>query len=192
MAGDRFSMAVVAVVGLVVSPARLSAETNPHFAVDGQPSGSCATCHAAASTASRGPRWQTAALRAGGAYDSVTFDAKGRGAGPGAASVACLSCHDGTAARAVHNGGRSLGNDLSDDHPIGFVYDASLAHEDGGLHDPTLTPSGLGGTIAEDLLVDGRLLECTACHDPHRQSANGSYLRLSTAGSALCLTCHDK
>ena len=33
-------------------------------------------------------------------------------------------------------------------------------------------------------------IECSSCHDPH--ATTETFLRVSTAGSQLCLTCHDK
>lgn len=33
-------------------------------------------------------------------------------------------------------------------------------------------------------------IECSSCHDPH--ASTETFLRVSTAGSQLCLTCHDK
>lgn len=33
-------------------------------------------------------------------------------------------------------------------------------------------------------------IECSSCHDPHTSA--GSFLRVSSAGSQLCLTCHNK
>jgi predicted CXXCH cytochrome family protein len=50
------------------------------------------------------------------------------------------------------------------------------------------------GSNAVPLYTDsaGRLgIECGSCHDPH-DNTNGSFLRLSNAGSALCLACHIK
>ena len=34
-------------------------------------------------------------------------------------------------------------------------------------------------------------VECASCHDPHT-SANPTFLRVSNAGSAVCLSCHVK
>jgi predicted CXXCH cytochrome family protein len=84
-----------------------------------------------------------------------------------------------------------MGTDLTDDHPISFTYNAALAGDDGGLVDPETTASGLGGTIEADLLFNGRL-ECASCHDPHDELGNDRMLRLSNAGSAFCLACHEK
>ncbi len=131
-------------------------------------------------------------------------------------SKLCLSCHDGTVAFEDHSGniGGSLfadwGNrttDLRGGHPISFEYSSTLATVDTKLYDPESTPSGLGGTIKEDLLQNGNM-ECTSCHDVHlernTQGCIGCHyydngpitvslsLHKSNQGSALCLTCHIK
>jgi predicted CXXCH cytochrome family protein len=33
-------------------------------------------------------------------------------------------------------------------------------------------------------------VECASCHDPHTE--NATFLRISNAGSAVCLACHTK
>ncbi|HDO27954.1 MAG TPA: cytochrome C [Bacteroidetes bacterium] len=131
---------------------------------------------------------------------------------PSGKSKQCLACHDETVANANHMvgppGKSSLHISLRNSHPISFVYDANLAMTDHGLNDPSTTLSGLGGTIEEDLLEDGRM-ECTSCHDVHNISRQDSFerdnlndskghagrtffsLRKSNTGSALCLTCHN-
>lgn len=133
-------------------------------------------------------------------YTSSTLTATDVGQ-PDASSKLCLSCHDGTVA--VDNfGGQTagtefvtgddlIGTDLSDDHPVSFVYDAALASADGGLFDPTTENSGLGGTIDEDMLI-GTKLQCASCHDVHNGSGVAKLLVKSNAASALCLTCHNK
>ena len=139
---------------------------------------------------------------------------------PTGTSKLCLSCHDGTVA--VDSFGDHLGTifisdtwytypndsldsylgtDLTGDHPISFDYNSALANSDGELYDPATTPSGLGGTITEDLLNNGRL-ECTSCHDPHLSRSSGcnagschfgqQTLSLWKNGDALCFTCHNK
>ena len=147
-------------------------------------------------------------------YTSSTLDAfPGQ---PSGKSKLCLSCHDGTVAIENHSGNTggtryagfgNVGTSLTDDHPISFVYDSDLATRDGGLYDPSITMSGLGGTIAEDLLDKGKNLECSTCHDVHvarnTQGCSGCHfvhgqttrtlsLRIDNQGSALCLTCHKK
>lgn len=116
---------------------------------------------------------------------------------PTGASRLCLSCHDGTTALGslrVAPGGAgtalgpltgkaALGTDLSDDHPVSFVYDTALASKQGELVDPTT----LSGHIQLD---ETKQLQCTACHDPHN-SSNRSFLRVDDRYAALCTTCHS-
>lgn len=121
---------------------------------------------------------------------------------PKGVSKACLSCHDGTVASAAFKGAIStaivgpanLGTDLSNDHPVSFTYNNVLAVDDGELHSPTTQSSGLGGTIASDMLFgsDNSQLECASCHDVHNASNQEYLLVKSNARSALCMTCHSK
>ncbi|MCD4729649.1 MAG: cytochrome c3 family protein [Bacteroidales bacterium] len=130
-------------------------------------------------------------------YTSGTMNATA--GAPSGTSLLCLSCHDGTIALEDFGGATGgsnyvanpIGADLTNDHPISFTYDAALATADGGLFDPTTSPSGLGGTITVDLL-NGGSLECASCHDVHNSGGFASLLRIDNAASALCLTCHDK
>ena len=119
---------------------------------------------------------------------------------PAGVSRACLSCHDGTVALdsfggatggTFIGGGANLGSDLSNDHPVSFTYDDTLATADGELHPPSTTSSGLGGTIANDMLFNNRM-ECGSCHDVHGTPGLPTFLIKTNDGSALCLTCHDK
>ena len=142
-------------------------------------------------------------------YTSPTLDAgtpPGTLDQPGGVSKLCLSCHDGTVAIDAFGGQpgsiflppsspRNLGTDLSNDHPISFVYDTDLAQRDGGLFAPETTPSGItgtaGGSITEEMLFATRL-ECASCHDVHNEFNNDDLLLKPNGNSALCLTCHDK
>ncbi len=117
---------------------------------------------------------------------------------PTGASRLCLSCHDGTIAlgavanstveiqmnqRFLNSGPAAIGTDLSDDHPVSFVYDTPLSIANPEYKDPSL----LMNTV---LLDANNELQCTACHDPHDNS-NGKFLTLDNTASALCLTCHQ-
>ncbi len=160
----------------------------------------CHTPHHADNSVSDAPLWNHEVTTATFTpYSSGTLDATvGQ---PNGSSKLCLSCHDGTVA--VDNfGGRTngsefvsgndlIGTDLTDDHPVSFVYDATLASTDGGLNDPTTTNSGLGGTIDDDMLI-GSQLQCASCHDVHNGSGVGHLLVKSNSNSDLCLTCHAK
>jgi len=77
-----------------------------------------------------------------------------------------------------------------------LLYDSSLAVKERDLYDSStkLTgPPGNTGTIAKDMLFSNRM-ECSSCHDVHnRKAAPGTKLLVKdNAGSALCLTCHNK
>ncbi len=119
---------------------------------------------------------------------------------PDGASKLCLSCHDGTVALGSYGGATGttmitgtalLGTDLSNDHPVSFTYDAALATTDGELYNPTTANSGLGGTIAADMLESGKV-QCSSCHDVHNTANVAKLLVKTNAASALCLTCHNK
>jgi predicted CXXCH cytochrome family protein len=121
---------------------------------------------------------------------------------PGGVSKACLSCHDGTVAVDSYRGttgtkiiasGLQVGPDLTNDHPIGFAYNAALVTSDGGLENPaTVVSAGLPlfGSTAAPSVKDQ--LECATCHNVHRTGSIPSFLRVSNTASALCLTCHKK
>ena len=159
----------------------------------------CHTPHNSDMTVTSAPLWnhKVTTVAAYNIYSSSTLDATDMGQ-PSAESKLCLSCHDGTVALENFGGvttgtnfiASPLGSDLRNDHPISFTYDAALSGTDLGLNNPTTTNSGLGSTITNDMLFSGKL-QCATCHNVHDNS-NGAFLRVSNAGSALCLTCHDK
>lgn len=122
----------------------------------------------------------------------------------------CFSCHDGvTALNALNNPPNAAGGavtmagnntisgnavvsfDLSDDHPIGIVYNngtaslRTLTAAAGAVVKITAlnTPTGTTGTS---------VVECSSCHEPH--SENPAFLPLAGGNTAsqLCLTCHIK
>jgi predicted CXXCH cytochrome family protein len=128
---------------------------------------------------------------------------------PGETSLLCLSCHDGTVAVDAFGGASGgdltldsgnpayVGEDLSNDHPIGFSYTTDLATGDGGLFDPVTTDAGIAlnpGFIADALLfgAGNDQMECASCHDAHNAASVTGFLRKDNTGSDLCLTCHDK
>ncbi len=170
--------------------------------------GVCHTAHKARNEASA-PLWnhQSTAVSAYTLYTSPTFNIRGglTITNPSASSKLCLSCHDGTVALENFGGtttgtnymptasrlGGVTGNDMSKEHPISFQYTDALATADGGLRVPTTTNSGLGGTIANDMLFASKL-ECASCHDVHNRYNISHLLKVSNTNSQLCLTCHKK
>jgi len=170
--------------------------------------GVCHTTHHAVDEPSA-PLWNHESTSVAGytLYSSPTFDNHGGTTitDPSASSKLCLSCHDGTVALENFGGittgttyipansriGGITGDNLSRDHPISFEYTDALAAADGGLFAPTSSNSGLGGTIAEDMLFNNRM-ECASCHDVHNKYSVTHLLKLSNINSELCLTCHNK
>jgi predicted CXXCH cytochrome family protein len=134
------------------------------------------------------------------------------GGGTGTSNL-CMSCHDGTVAvnslgnkstfgtptmgsgneldgTAKLAAGReaNLGTSLTNDHPINFTYDAALATADGGL----VTPASASWVdAAHTIPLFGAKVQCASCHEPHK-TTHGSFLRKANAGSAVCVTCHNK
>lgn len=82
------------------------------------------------------------------------------------------------------------GDNLQNDHPIGFTYGGSAV--DTGLKDLGSLPLELQSRMA---LTNNRM-ECSTCHDPHRTNAPGEknmfLVMTDNAGSQLCFGCHAK
>lgn len=161
----------------------------------------CVFCHTPHGGVSDFPLWNRTNVTATGAYSSTTLNASIGGV-PGEAG-ACLSCHDGvsltntaTIVNAPNAAGASfdvtalslstdanLGTDMSNDHPVGFLYNDALATADGGLVNATALPA----TVP---LFSGEMW-CSTCHDVHG-TAFSQFLVIDNAASALCTTCHIK
>ncbi len=157
----------------------------------------CVFCHVPHNAKAAGPLWNRD--QPAGPYTPYTsstrkITAPGQ---PTGASLLCLSCHDGTIAlgkissrstNITMAGGKTnfvtgdlgyLGTDLSDDHPISFLYSSVLSNSE--LRAPT----------APVKLDASGQLQCTACHSPH-DDANGKFLVVNNIQSALCRNCHNK
>jgi hypothetical protein len=175
----------------------------------------CHTPHGANTTVADAPLWnhtlttKTYVLYSNPATLNATLSQ------PTGVSKLCLSCHDGTVAldsfggasgTTFMTGTKAVGagpSDLSNDHPISFTYNTALATADGALHDPSTRTVTIGsgtqtrtGTIAATMLYSGTL-QCASCHDVHNTFAVAGavgvpLLKVSKAGSAICLTCHNK
>lgn len=125
----------------------------------------------------------------------------------------CMACHSADAGIVLGAGATDfraflIGTDLRDDHPVGVRYPAA-----GGSDFRELTATvgnlkffdgnGNGRPDKEEVRVidsgNGFQVECTSCHDPHgvpsggpSSQFNASFLRVSSSGSAICLSCHTK
>jgi len=159
----------------------------------------CIFCHTPHNSNPRPPLWN----RNDPGFNYILYNsstAQGLPGQPTGASVLCLSCHDGTIAlgnvlsrsspisfsggvTTMPPGKSNLGTDLSDDHPISFVYNSALAAADGQLADPA--------TLSGPVKLENGELQCIACHDPHRNIFN-DFLVVSHRYSNLCLICHQR
>jgi predicted CXXCH cytochrome family protein len=112
---------------------------------------------------------------------------------------------------ATENAAVDLGTDLSNDHPVGVaaVYRDEYAPSPGhfpykpiadvkaaGLRFAALgtTRTGTSRDGVAGSTMNNEVVSCITCHNPH-ENAEGTdryLLRTTNAGSALCLTCHDK
>ena len=172
----------------------------------------CNICHVPHNgiQTSIGPLWNhtPSTVTSWTAYDDPngTIDALDLDANLSGVSRLCLSCHDGTVA--VDSFGTSptttvtlastdsgyVGTDLSDDHPVGFTYDATLVAADSELTAVTAagTPQANVGTLPLFGKTTNDQMECATCHEPHNNGLGSKLLRIDNAMSALCTTCHTK
>jgi hypothetical protein len=166
--------------------------------------GVCSACHSAHHTDEDqiAPLWTHATSTAAFTpYTSPTLTATDVGT-PDGASLACLSCHDGTLGvnefiSGVSTGGTTtgpvyvdasaqIGPDLHTTHPISFTYDAALATADGGLENPMVYTIG---TIKTNMTVSVAPVPATW---------SGTSLTGKTIDQAMlfnhkmqCSSCHD-
>ncbi len=95
-------------------------------------------------------------------------------------SLACMGCHDGTAASDTgsHQGATMK---PGQDHPIGVVADeSSQEREDWGLRPAR--------SIDRRVRLFGRTVGCGSCHSVYSKRDN--LLVMSNQNSALCMSCH--
>lgn len=137
----------------------------------------------------------------------------GPGAHAGLAAGECLACHSASAG--VLGAGATdftvfvIGTDLSNDHPVGVRYPATGPGVDfnatTGTHGSMkfFDNNGNSRPDSNEIRVydtgGGAEVECASCHDPHGVPSGGagslfnaSFLRVTNAGSAVCLACHVK
>lgn len=111
-------------------------------------------------------------------------------------ALLCLSCHDGAsltsalrnppasgAVPAVQVGASAdLGLDMSNDHPVGFIYGNVVDTEIRAVPTNSLNVSFGAGSNE---------MWCSSCHDVH-DNTNAPFLAFTNTGSQLCLSCHIK
>lgn len=99
----------------------------------------------------------------------------------------CISCHDGagiTSTSIAHpilaTSTSNLTQDLSNDHPVGFVVNMSLKTD---LKVPVTARIKFGKNRNE--------MWCSSCHNVHDKT-NFPFLVMDNSGSNLCYDCHIK
>ena len=94
-------------------------------------------------------------------------------------------------ATAGGNLGGAGGADLSNDHPVGFLYNSTV--------DTELTPQTWASNSLVRLYPNGDAgggvsvgrLECATCHNAH-DNQYYNFLRIANTNAALCTFCHNK
>ena len=204
---SRHACVAAIFLGLLASPVPAGAQTDiartvhnltpggPGTYTETRPVGLCVFCHTPHNASPQRALWNrdlpaiTYQL-----YSSSSLLAEPKQ--PTGSSRLCLSCHDGILALGnlrtppageplklgPMKGPNVLGTDLSDDHPVSFVYDSALAIKRPGLVDPGSLPSSIR-------LDASKQMQCTSCHDPHEHK-RAKFLRMDNAFGALCVSCH--
>jgi len=193
MNADLRVITTLLIVVTMQSPVVAGIEGSPHDLSPLIAGDICQFCHTPHGAYPQTPGWShTLSTAVYQIYQSSSLEAEiGQ---PTGSSKMCLSCHDGTVALAHPKDGESggvyitpgeahLGADLSDDHPVSFVYSDSLAAEDSQIR--------LASTLPEEFPLDrfGEL-QCTTCHTPH-DNQNGDFLVMSNQRSQICTSCHN-
>ena len=185
---------MAAVLGQVCTAASIEGSAHDLAAAGYDSRDTCSFCHTPHGTASENPLWnQKLSDAVYQIYQSSSLEAEvGQ---PTGTSKLCLSCHDGTVALGtkpsndgqgnsyIPGGESNLGTDLSDDHPISFVYSENLTIEDNQLRSPSLLPDQIR-------LDEFNELQCTSCHDPH-DNEFGDFLVMPNVRSQMCTSCHN-
>ena len=169
----------------------------------------CVFCHTPHNSRTQAPLWNR--NDSGGTYTmywSATMDAYVSAAAapqPNGSSKLCLSCHDGTLAlgatvasgsipmsggiTTMPSGGANFGLDLSGHHPVSFqVTDLLVSTNNSRGDTPLKSLAQMRASPVIKLDVSDRV-QCTSCHDAHRD-AYGSFLRAPSTDT-ICLSCHS-
>jgi len=164
----------------------------------------CAYCHTPhnGTNTDAAPLWnKTLSTNTFTAYGTTVAGTTIANSNPSGVTRVCLGCHDGTIApgtvvNAPNRGWTNdtdkltssslafFGNDMGDDHPVGFDYSTAK----------NVTAEGSLSSVFTLFGAD-KTMECATCHDVHRENETAPYqpmLVASNAVSAMCQSCHNK
>jgi predicted CXXCH cytochrome family protein len=171
----------------------------------------CVFCHTPHNASGSKPLWNKTVNSAGFNTYGTTLGGTTAGAVT-TSTLLCFSCHDGVTGlnslsnfpgsstsismvNGVNNIAGSfavLNKDLTNDHPVGIVYNEGRASLK--TIDNIVTNQAIIRVLASNSLQGqnaSSTVECSSCHDPH-SDANTSFLRVTNGSSTLCLACHNK
>lgn len=93
-------------------------------------------------------------------------------------------------------GNPQQGDDLTNDHPLGFSYSDVLLEGPAAAKLFSVAQVGVKSSNRIKFFGASNRVECSTCHDPHVDSTVNTELKpflvMSNAGSAICLSCHNK
>jgi predicted CXXCH cytochrome family protein len=187
------AITIFLIVVAIQIPARGVVKGSPHDLSAISSGDACSFCHTPHAALPQTPGWShKLSDSVYNIYQSSSLEATvGQPTGP---SKMCLSCHDGTVALThttkggvggvyITPGQANLSTDLSDDHPISFVYSDTLSAKDSQIR--------LASTLPTELKLDrSGELQCTTCHTAH-DNQHGDFLVMSNQRSQMCTSCHD-
>jgi hypothetical protein len=180
----------------------------------------CESCHSPHNTGTY-PLWnrnRDHATTVFTVYASPTQDMPTNNALLGYQSRLCFACHDGQLATIVNAPGYDLAGDydilitdpnkvmgltLNNDHPVGFVFNATQDQGGSGINGLVVVGSKITTALANFQLfpvgTNTNTFQCATCHavhhtpdTPYTAGPGGEvyFLRISNAGSAMCAQCH--
>lgn len=180
----------------------LSSVTGAANTVKGDSNETCVYCHTphGGLTGGFAPLWnRNNGSNPTGFYASGSLDATVGNAGILTSdALLCLSCHDGASLTSglrnepnsgtvtvsgAMSAGTNLTLDMTNDHPVGFVYSTSSTDTE-----ITAAPTA---PVYVNFGASSNEMWCSSCHDVH-DATNAPFLVMSNSGSALCLKCHIK
>jgi predicted CXXCH cytochrome family protein len=152
----------------------------------------CAPCHIPHNASSEAALWARGSLPLSSQYtlwgDEDVLSKR---------SLTCLSCHDGTVALGITGEtmedlypGANLGQDLTNDHPIGVAYNTSSSRWVTPTPGRSASSMNLGDLrIYLDDAGEEYRVECSSCHSVHGTDYP-AMLRTTNYASGVCLSCH--